>query len=247
MLYLKGIDYKEIFLSVVALSVSALPEGLPLALTLALTIGARRMSKKNVVVKKLNAVEALGSCTVIASDKTGTLTVNEQTLKRIITPDNKECEVSGTGYNDIGIVTGPNLEVAYDIAKYGVLNNESGLSKEKNGKWNSYGDSIDIAFLAYGLIAWGSWWIEGYQDMGIFCFILVGSVLGFLVFNTHPAKVFNTRCNTCYNCYINSTRNFIGSSWWSICNRNIKCYDSNIFRSSLKKKSIPNDTNSSPF
>ena len=104
-----------------------------------------------------------------------------------------------------------------------------------------------IAFLAYGLIAWGSWWIEGYQDMGIFCFILVGSVLGFLVFNTHPAKVFNTRCNTCYNCYINSTRNFIGSSWWSICNRNIKCYDSNIFRSSLKKKSIPNDTNSSPF
>ena len=150
MLYLKGIDYKEIFLSVVALSVSALPEGLPLALTLALTIGARRMSKKNVVVKKLNAVEALGSCTVIASDKTGTLTVNEQTLKKIITPDNKECEVSGTGYNDIGIVTGPNLEVAYDIAKYGVLNNESGLSKEKNGKWNSYGDSIDIAFLAYG-------------------------------------------------------------------------------------------------
>lgn len=47
-----------------------------------------------------------------------------------------------------------------------------------------------IAFLAFGLIAWGSWWIEGYQDMGIFCFILVGCVLGFLVFNTHPAKVF---------------------------------------------------------
>lgn len=47
-----------------------------------------------------------------------------------------------------------------------------------------------IAFLAFGLIAWGSWWIEGYQDMGIFCFILVGCVLGFLVFNAHPAKVF---------------------------------------------------------
>ena len=47
-----------------------------------------------------------------------------------------------------------------------------------------------IAFLAFGLIAWGSWWIEGYKDLGIFCFILVGSVLGFLVYNTHPAKVF---------------------------------------------------------
>ena len=47
-----------------------------------------------------------------------------------------------------------------------------------------------IAFVAFGLIAWGSWWIEGYQDLGIFCFILVGTVLGFLVFNSHPAKVF---------------------------------------------------------
>lgn len=74
----------EIFLSVVALSVSAMPEGLPLALTLALTIGSNRMSKRNVIVKKLNSVESLGSCTVIASDKTGTLTINEQTAKKIV-------------------------------------------------------------------------------------------------------------------------------------------------------------------
>lgn len=47
-----------------------------------------------------------------------------------------------------------------------------------------------IAFVAFGLIAWGSWWIEGYQDLGIFCFVLVGTLLGFLVFNSHPAKVF---------------------------------------------------------
>ena len=66
----------DIFLSVVALSVSAMPEGLPLALTMALTIGSNKMSKRNVIVKKLNSVESLGSCTVIASDKTGTLTVN---------------------------------------------------------------------------------------------------------------------------------------------------------------------------
>ena len=47
-----------------------------------------------------------------------------------------------------------------------------------------------IAFIAYGLISWGSFWIEGYQDIGIFCFVLVGSLLGFLVYNTNPAKVF---------------------------------------------------------
>lgn len=149
-LYIKGAELKEIFLSVVALSVSAMPEGLPLALTLALTIGANRMSKKNVIVKQLNAVEALGSCSVIASDKTGTLTVNEQTLKKIILPNNNNYEITGSGYNDNGKVIGEELDFAYDIIKYGVINNESGLVKDKNDKWVSYGDSIDIAFLAGG-------------------------------------------------------------------------------------------------
>ena len=72
LLLIKGEQIEDIFTAVVALSVSAMPEGLPLALTLALTIGSHRMSKKNVIVKKLNSVESLGSCTVIASDKTGT-------------------------------------------------------------------------------------------------------------------------------------------------------------------------------
>ena len=150
LLLIKGVEVKEMFLSVVALAVSAMPEGLPLALTLALTIGANRMSKRNVIVKKLNSVESLGSCTVIASDKTGTLTVNEQTLKKIVFADDTYCDVGGTGYNDEGKITGDNLEFASEIAKYGVLNNEAGLVKEKNNKWSTYGDSIDIAFLAYG-------------------------------------------------------------------------------------------------
>ena len=76
----KDVPGSEIFLSVIALSVSAMPEGLPLALTMALTIASNKMAKKNVIVKKLNSVESLGSCTVIASDKTGTLTVDEQTV-----------------------------------------------------------------------------------------------------------------------------------------------------------------------
>jgi len=79
----KGVPGSEIFLSVIALSVSAMPEGLPLSLTMALTIGSNKMMKKNVIVKKLNSVESLGSCTVIASDKTGTLTQNKMTVKKL--------------------------------------------------------------------------------------------------------------------------------------------------------------------
>lgn len=150
-LSLTGVSIEEIFMTVVGLAVSAMPEGLPLALTLALTIGSSRMGKRNVIVKKLNAVESLGSCTVIASDKTGTLTVNEQTAKKIILPNGSAYEVSGTGYNDDGLITGSKdyLDVVNKIARYGTLNNEAGLTKI-DGKWNSYGDSIDIAFLALG-------------------------------------------------------------------------------------------------
>ncbi|MBQ9072054.1 MAG: HAD-IC family P-type ATPase [Bacilli bacterium] len=135
----------EIFLSVVALAVSAMPEGLPLALTMALTIASNKMAKKNVIVRKLKSVESLGSCTVIASDKTGTLTVNEQTAKKILLPNNIEYEVTGVGYNTKGEVKGENLEYAKEIGLYGVLNNEATLDKDK-----TVGDSIDIAFLVLG-------------------------------------------------------------------------------------------------
>ena len=137
----------EIFLSVVALSVSAMPEGLPLALTLALTIGSNRMSKRNVIVKKLNSVESLGSCTVIASDKTGTLTINEQTAKKIVLPDSSFYEVEGIGYNDNGKIIGDNLKKANEISFLGAINNEAELVFEKNN-WTYIGDSIDVAFLA---------------------------------------------------------------------------------------------------
>ena len=88
LLITKNVPYHEIFLSVIALAVSAMPEGLPLALTMALTIASNKMAKKNVIVRKLKSVESLGSCTVIASDKTGTLTVNEQPAKKILLPNN---------------------------------------------------------------------------------------------------------------------------------------------------------------
>jgi len=143
LLYIRGFELNEILISVIALSVSALPEGLPLALTMALTIASNKMAKKNVVAKKLYSVEALGSCTVIASDKTGTLTVNEQTAKKIILPNDLEYLITGTGYNVEGSVVGEKLEYAKEIATLGVINNESKLS-------SFIGDKIDLAFLVLG-------------------------------------------------------------------------------------------------
>ena len=149
-LYFKDYKPMEIFLSVVALSVSAMPEGLPLALTMALTIAEDKMSKRNVIVKKLNSVESLGSCTVIASDKTGTLTVNEQTAKMIVLANGETFEIEGNGYNDNGKIVEydyANIDNAKYIATLGNINNEAMLEKDKHG-WKRFGDSIDIAFLA---------------------------------------------------------------------------------------------------
>ncbi|MDD6272419.1 MAG: cation-transporting P-type ATPase [bacterium] len=149
-LYIKEYDAMEIFLSVVALSVSAMPEGLPLALTMALTIASNKMNKRNVIVKKLNSVESLGSCTTIASDKTGTLTVNEQTAKKIVLPNGEMFDIEGNGYNDNGKVIPieeSNIENAKFISILGKINNEAVLEKD-NKTWNYFGDSIDVAFLA---------------------------------------------------------------------------------------------------
>ena len=148
-LYINGHNSSSIFLSVVALAISAMPEGLPLALTMALTIASNKMSKKNVIVKNLSSVEALGSCTVIASDKTGTLTVNEQTARKIVLKSGKMIEVTGTGYNDNGevIITDKNnKDDVTKIINLCALNNEANFVKKGN-KFNYFGDSIDIAFL----------------------------------------------------------------------------------------------------
>jgi len=150
-LYIKDYEFKNIFLLVISLSVSAMPEGLPLALTMALTIGSNKMAKQNVIVKRLNSVESLGSCTVIATDKTGTLTVNEQTAKKVVFPNEVSYIIGGTGYNDVGKITGSKeylKEINY-LSELTTINNEASLEK-KDGIWTFFGDSIDIAFLALG-------------------------------------------------------------------------------------------------
>ncbi len=160
-LRLQGMDLASIFFFVVALAVSAIPEGLPVALTVALSIATSRMSKRNVIVRKLNAVESLGSCTVIASDKTGTLTVNQQTAKKIIFPSGRSFTVSGEGYNGEGeikedasgeVFGKDDDEQLTRLCYIGTLANES-ILKFEDGKWSHRGDAMDVAFwgLAYKL------------------------------------------------------------------------------------------------
>ncbi len=154
----QGLVPAEIFFFVVALSVSAIPEGLPVALTVALSIATTRLSKRNVIVRKLTAVESLGSCTVIASDKTGTLTVNQQTAKFIEFPNGERFMVSGEGYNGDGDVRPVNSTSFSEdqhhqmarIAGLGILANEAALTKD-NGTWKYHGDAMDVAFLALAI------------------------------------------------------------------------------------------------
>ena len=154
-LYIKGYAFSDILSTVVALTVSAIPEGLTIAMTIVLSIAASKMAKRNVIVKKLNAVESLGSCTRIATDKTGTLTANQQTAKKIVLPSGDMIYITGVGYNDNGSYEAENsisnnsIKQMKEIAKLGILANEASLIYQ-NGKWKYHGDAIDIAFLALG-------------------------------------------------------------------------------------------------
>ena len=155
----QGMDMTAIFFFVVALAVSAIPEGLPVALTVALSIATKRMAKRNVIVRRLTSVESLGSCTVIASDKTGTLTVNQQTAKKILLSDGTSYSVSGEGYNGDGEVTNDteknkNLDLSGNsnlrtLLKIAMLANEGSLKKKDDG-WEQYGDAMDVALLGLG-------------------------------------------------------------------------------------------------
>ena len=141
-----GYTPSEMLMMGIGLSVSAIPEGLPAALTVALAMGMRRMARRNVIIRKLVAVEALGSCTFICSDKTGTLTVNELTIRRIVLPDGHAYRVSGEGVQPGGRVEGADLGRLRDLAVAGVLANESHLDYA-GGDWVSDGDIVDVAFL----------------------------------------------------------------------------------------------------
>jgi magnesium-transporting ATPase (P-type) len=156
---LEGMELMHVFFLAVALAVSAIPEGLPIAMTVALSIATNRMAKRNVIVRKLTAVEGLGSCTYIASDKTGTLTVNQQTVKMVSIPPHDRFLVSGEGYDILGEVTDESgnqlnsdeAEHLVELAAAGIMCNEGELLFDsENKKWSHYGDAVDVAMLTFG-------------------------------------------------------------------------------------------------
>ncbi|WP_114520870.1 HAD-IC family P-type ATPase [Altererythrobacter sp. ZODW24] len=136
MLAVQGESWRDIILLAIALAVSAIPEGLPVAVTVALSAAANRMAKRNVIVRALPAVEGLGACTLIASDKTGTLTLNKLTVESVVLP-------SGTGLDrHAWIDAGFNGQLKR-LGCAAALCNEARLTESGS----PVGDAVDIALL----------------------------------------------------------------------------------------------------
>ncbi len=149
----RGQDLVDIFFLAVALAVSAIPAGLPVATTVALSIGSNRMAERNVIVRKLPAVEGLGACTLIASDKTGTLTENKLTATRIRPVEGEDVEVGGGSYSAEGDAARGGEPVDLDADEWlrdlvvsGALCNEAEFDVE-DGEVRTSGDNVDVAFL----------------------------------------------------------------------------------------------------
>ncbi len=132
----------DLFLVSVSLAVAAIPEGLPSVITLVLSLGMKKMAKQKAIVKSLSAVETLGSTTVIASDKTGTLTENKMLVTRVFDND-KLFEVTGKGYEFSGEIKG-NSEVITKIAKIGLLCNDASINGDE-----LIGDPTELALLPF--------------------------------------------------------------------------------------------------
>ncbi len=147
-----GAKASDMFMIAVATAVSAIPEGLPIAVTITMAIGVARMARRNAIVRKLPAVETLGSTTIIGSDKTGTLTKNEMTV-RLIFDGEKTYEVTGSGYEPNGEILYKQTTVSLDelknirqVLRIGFLCNESNVYEE-DGLYKVDGDPTEGALI----------------------------------------------------------------------------------------------------
>ncbi len=142
----------EMFLAAVGLAVAAIPEGLPAIMTITLAVGVQRMARRNAIIRRLPAVETLGSVTVICSDKTGTLTRSEMTVQSVVTAAGV-FEVSGSGYDPHGDFRLNDAPVSVDqypllreIAQAGLLCNDASLTRS-NEHWTIHGDPTEAALI----------------------------------------------------------------------------------------------------
>ncbi|MDP6954059.1 MAG: HAD-IC family P-type ATPase, partial [Alphaproteobacteria bacterium] len=148
----------EMFLAAVGVAVAAVPEGLPAVMTITLAIGVRRMAQRNVIIRRLPAVETLGSVTVICSDKTGTLTRNEMTAQTVTTAD-RQFTISGVGYEPHGAFEEAGHAVEPDdhprlleIVRAALLCNDATVQHE-DGHWSIAGDPTEGALVVAALKA----------------------------------------------------------------------------------------------
>ena len=153
---LRGMDTVEIFMVAISQMVSMVPEGLPVAVTIALSVGMQRMAKQGAIVRRLAAVETLGSTSVICSDKTGTLTSNEMTVTTIWLPGGRHIEVSGAGYKPKGTLVEDGVDLAAEtddglrpLIRTGALCNDAHLvpPDREDQRWHALGDPTEAALL----------------------------------------------------------------------------------------------------
>jgi Ca2+-transporting ATPase len=142
----------QAFMSSISLAISAVPEGLPAIVTIALALGARELAKRNAIVRRLSSAETLGAVTVICSDKTGTITKGEMTVRQIYV-DGKIIEVTGTGYepkgefHQGGDTVKPEGSLEY-LLKIGALCNNASLRRnDQNNTWEIFGDPTEGALI----------------------------------------------------------------------------------------------------
>ena len=154
--FLRGLELIDLFLFTVAMAVSAIPEGLPAAITITLAVGVSRMAKRHAIIRKLDAVETLGSVTAICTDKTGTLTTNQMTVQKILLV-NRMVEVTGVGFKPEGSFEVEGIEVDAEkdetlktFLQIAALCNDSGLEvqdAEEGGRWQVQGDPTEGALI----------------------------------------------------------------------------------------------------
>ena len=147
-------EFNEMFMAVVGLSVAAIPEGLPAVLTITLAIGVQSMAKRNVIVRRLPAIETLGSVSVICTDKTGTLTRNEMVVASVLTHQHMFA-LEGTGYEPSGalkrgdVYVAPSEHVVLEqLARAAALCNDAAL-RNNDGVWHVEGDPMEGALLTF--------------------------------------------------------------------------------------------------
>jgi len=153
---LRGLSFDQIFMIAISQMVGMIPEGLPVAMTIALAVGVQRMAQRGAIVRRLAAVETLGSTTVICSDKTGTLTRNEMTVTSLYLPSGRSLAVTGAGYEPEGRFLEESREVPpgsdadlLALLEAGALCNDAQLlgPGDSDPQWRAIGDPTEAALL----------------------------------------------------------------------------------------------------